>query len=164
MFAHGVEIEKREKKREFCAKYSYMKKGAKTLAQEMYLNRDYTQREIAEAVGATEKTIRAWIQDGDWEKMKSMRSVTRKQLLADSYSQLAAVNKKIQEVGGVPTKELYDAKSILRKEIETLSGGSMAEKIQTMEEFIHWLSRHSPKDVKLFGELSMKFLNDMQAQ
>lgn len=140
-----------------------MKQSSKRLAQEMYLNGDYTQKELAEATGVTEKTIRSWIAEGDWENMKAMTTVTRKQLLMDAYAQLNAVNEQIKANGNVPTKAQYDAKSVLRKEIETLSGGSMAEKIQVLEEFIQWLFQNDTKSVKLFGELSMKFLNDMQS-
>ena len=137
-------------------------KHKRTLAQELFISGAHTRKSMSELIGITEKTLRKWIDDGDWEKMKDLRGVTRSQLLQDSYAQLKAVNEKIASLGGVPTKELYDAKSIIGKEIERLSEHSIAVYIECFSEFTGWLLRHHPKESRLFGNMMLEFLEARQ--
>lgn len=137
-------------------------KDKKTLAQELFISGAHTRKSISKLVGVTEKTLRSWIEAGDWENLKNLHGVTRSALLQDSYSQLKAVNEKISRIGGVPTKELYDAKSIIGKEIERLSEHSMAVYIECFSEFTGWLLRHHPKESRLFGNMMLEFLEARQ--
>ncbi|TXI14629.1 MAG: hypothetical protein E6Q66_05885 [Pedobacter sp.] len=139
-------------------------KDKKILAQELFISGAHTRKSISEMVGVTEKTLRKWIEEGDWEKMKDLKSVTRSQLLRDSYAQLKAVNKKIASLGGVPTKELYDAKSIIGKEIERLGEHAIAVYIECFSEFTGWLLRNHPKESRLFGNLMLEFLEAKQRE
>lgn len=132
------------------------------MAQGLFTTGAHTRKSISEMVGVTEKTLRKWIDDGDWEKMKNLHGVTRSQLLQDSYAQLKAVNEKIKGIGGVPTKELYDAKSIIGKEIERLSDHSLAVYIECFSEFTGWLLRNHPKESKVFGSVMLEFLEAKQ--
>ena len=134
----------------------------KILAQELFISGAHTRKSISELVSITEKTLRNWIEAGQWEKMKDLHGVTRSQLLQDSYAQLKAVNEKIASIGGVPTKELYDAKSIIGKEIERLSDHSLAVYIECFSEFTSWLLRHHPKESRVFGGLMLEFLEAKQ--
>ena len=149
----------------FCAHfYSPMStnKHKRILAQELFISGAHTRKSMSELIGITEKTLRKWIDDGDWEKMKDLKGVTRSQLLQDSYAQLKAVNEKIASLGGVPTKELYDAKSIIGKEIERLSDHSIAVYIECFSEFTSWLLRNHPKESRVFGGLMLEFLEAKQ--
>lgn len=137
-------------------------KDKKILAQELFISGVHTRKSISELVGVTEKTLRNWIEAGDWEKLKNLHGVTRSQLLQDSYAQLKAVNEKIASIGGVPTKELYDAKSIIGKEIERLSDHSMAVYIECFSEFTGWLLRNHPKESRVFGNMMLEFLEARQ--
>ena len=137
-------------------------KDKKIIAQELFISGAHTRKSISEMVGITEKTLRSWIEAGDWENLKNLHGVTRSALLQDSYSQLKAVNEKISSIGGVPTKELYDAKSIIGKEIERLSEHSMAVYIECFSEFTGWLLRHHPKESRLFGNMMLEFLEARQ--
>lgn len=137
-------------------------KDKKILAQELFISGAHTRKSISEMIGISEKTLRKWIDDGDWEKMKNLQRVTRSQLLQDSYAQLKATNEKIASIGGVPTKELYDAKSIIGKEIERLSDHSIAVYIECFSEFTSWLLRNHPKETKLLGSTMLEFLEAKQ--
>ena len=137
-------------------------KDKKTLAQELFINGAHTRKSISEMVNVTEKTLRKWIEEGDWEKMKNLQGVTRSQLVQDSYAQLKAINEKIASIGGVPTKELYDAKSIIGKEIERLSDHSIAVYIECFSEFTQWLLRNHPKESRVFGSMMLEFLEVKQ--
>jgi DNA-binding XRE family transcriptional regulator len=134
---------------------SLTKKG---LAQELYVLGNQSQKTIAEAVGISEKTLGKWIKEGEWEAQKNLQGITKKQLLADSYAQLAAVNVAIKAHGNVPTKELYDAKSILGKEIDRLSDSPLAVYTDVFADFLDFLLRNHPKHTQLFAQLSMQFV------
>jgi len=137
-------------------------RNKKILAQELFISGAHTRKSISEMVSITEKTLRNWIEHGEWEKMKDLQGVTRSQLLQDSYAQLKAVNEKITSIGGVPNKELYDAKSILGKEIERLSDHAIAIYIECFSEFTSWLLRNHPKESRLFGSMMLEFLEAKQ--
>jgi hypothetical protein len=96
--------------------------------------------------------------ENSWDALKDLQSITKKQLLTDSYAQLAAVNLAIKANGNVPTKEQYDAKSILGKEIDRLSDSPLAVYTDVFSEFIDYLLRNEPKHVQIFAQLSMLFI------
>ncbi len=130
----------------------------KRLAQELYVLGNQTQKSIAETINVTPKTLGKWIEINNWDSLKDLQSITKKQLLTDSYAQLAAVNLAIKANGNVPTKEQYDAKSILGKEIDRLSDSPLAVYTDVFSEFIDYLLRNEPKDVQRFAQLSMVFI------
>jgi transposase-like protein len=132
------------------------------LAQSLYIKGNLTKKAIAQAVGCTEKTLRTWIEKYKWDNLKEAHTVTRKQLLADAYAQLKAVNQKIEERGGVPNKELSDAKSILRKEIEALSDNPLHVYVDCFDEVLEWVMRNDPKSAQQISELLLKFLEEKQ--
>lgn len=134
----------------------------KQLAQSLYVKSDFTRKQIAANAEVTEKTLRKWIDDGEWDKMKDALQVTRPQLLVEAYSQLKAVNEKIRdEFGNVPNKELSDAKGVLRKEIEILSNQPIHKYIEVFEDFIQFLSKTEPKELSKFATLSQSFINEL---
>lgn len=117
-------------------------------------------KEIATQVGVTEKTLRNWIELDEWEDLKNSQTITRAQLLQDSYNQLRAINQKIEvDFKGVPTKELSDAKGVIRKEIEIFSHQPIYKYIEVFEEFIEFTSNISPADLTKFAELSQAFIS-----
>jgi predicted transcriptional regulator len=130
----------------------------KRLARELYVLGNQTQKSIADTIGVTEKTLGKWIKENSWDALKDLQSITKKQLLTDSYAQLAAVNLAIKANGNVPTKEQYDAKSILGKEIDRLSDSPLAVYTDVFSEFIDYLLRNEPKHVQIFAQLSMLFI------
>lgn len=134
----------------------------KHLAQSLYVKSDNTRKQIAKTVGITEKTLRKWIDEGEWDKMKDAIQVTRPQLLQEAYSQLKAVNEKIRDdFGNVPTKDLSDAKGVLRREIELLSNQPIHKYIECFEDFIQYLSKNEPKELTKFAQLSQSFINEL---
>ncbi len=134
----------------------------KNFAQGLFVKSDLNRKEIATQVGVTEKTLRKWIDDGGWQELKDVQSITRSQLLIDAYKQLAAINKKINdEHEGVPTKELSDAKGVIRKEIETLSDNPLYLYVEVFENFTDWMARNHPKHLKDLARLSYDFVQEV---
>ncbi|WP_312399509.1 transposase [Chryseobacterium sp.] len=56
-----------------------------SIAQDLYLETDKTQKEIAEIVGVTEKTLGKWKWDGEWELLKSASTVTSRKIIDNLY-------------------------------------------------------------------------------
>lgn len=131
----------------------------KELAKNLYIKSGFNRKEIASQVGTTEKTLRNWIEEGEWDKMKDSLLITRPQLLQDAYAQLNAINRKIEsELGGIPTKDLSDAKGAIRREIELFSDQPIHKYIEVFEEFFGFLSKNDPKKIVEFADLSQAFI------
>jgi len=136
----------------------------KQLAQALFIKGTMHRKQIADAVSVTEKTLRNWIEAGEWETMKEACTITRPQLLLEAYKQLKAVNEKITERGGVPNKELSDAKSILRKEIEILSDAPIHVYVEVLDEFLEFVHKNHPADTISITNHMMNFLNMKQSE
>ncbi|MFC4262464.1 hypothetical protein ACFOWM_06230 [Ferruginibacter yonginensis] len=135
----------------------------KSMAQQLYILGNQTKKAICEIVKVTPKTLDSWIEKYEWDAQKDMQTITKKQLLADTFKQLQAVNEKIKLNGNVPTKELYDAKNILGREIDRLSDAPLAIYTDVFSSFIDFLMRNHPVHVPLFATLSMDFIENKNA-
>ena len=67
-------------------------------AKFLYTEKNLTQKEIAEKVGVTEKTLKTWIEanDGEWKKLKKSLMTTKAQQITMLYDQLARLNEEIE--------------------------------------------------------------------
>mgnify|MGYP000400948523 CR=1 FL=1 len=137
-------------------------KEKKALAYSLFVKSSYNRKQISNQVGCTEKTLRNWIKDGDWESIKEAQTLTRSKLLQDAYTQLKAINEKINnDFGGVPNKELSDAKGVIRKEIETLSDNPLHVYVEVFTEFVDWVGEnHNVKSITVL-ELADEFVNHL---
>jgi hypothetical protein len=136
----------------------------KALAQSLYTRGHLSRKEICDIVGITEKTLRAWIEKHEWNDLKEAQTVTRQQLLTDSYKQLKAVNQAIEDRGGIPDKTLSDAKSVLRKEIEALSDSPVHIYIEVFNEVTEWLIKNHPGKAADISNLLLSFIEQRQKQ
>lgn len=131
----------------------------KELARGLYVKSSLNRKQIASTVNVTEKTLRNWIELDDWDLMKDSAQITRPQLLQEAYSQLKAINQKIKDdFGNVPTKELSDAKAVIRKEIEAFTTQPIHRYIEVFEEFIDFLSKNNPAILAEFATASQNFI------
>ena len=134
----------------------------KQFAQGLFIKSNLNRKSISAQTGITEATLRKWIIEGGWQELKDVQSITRNQLLIDAYKQLAAINKKINnEFDGIPSKELSDAKGVLRKEIETLSDNPLFVYIEVFESFTDWIARNHPKHLKILARLSFDYVQEL---
>jgi len=58
----------------------------KSIALELYLETDKSQKEIALIVGCSEKTFTGWKTTGDWELLKQAQTVTVKNIVTNLYN------------------------------------------------------------------------------
>ena len=131
------------------------------MAKSLFIKSDLLRKEIAKQVGVTEKTLRDWISKFNWEELKLSQTITREQLYEQELKQLAALNKQIEEQGGVPNKQQSDAKAVIRKNIEVLSHTPLYKYIEAFDDFSNWMIKNHPADLKLLAERSYEFLEDL---
>ena len=69
----------------------------KQKAEELFLNTEKTQKEIADAVGIDPKTLYRWIQQGQWRELKSATRRMPSVLVENIYAQLDDINYNISQ-------------------------------------------------------------------
>jgi len=134
----------------------------RAIAQSLFI-KGVLQKEISEIIGISEQTISKWRKNFDWDILIQQNNITRKSLLKDTFIQLTAVNQQIKDNNNIPTKAQSDTKAQLLREIEKFSEQPIYKYIEIFEEFIAWLSKTDPKNLKLFSDLSWKFIDEKQA-
>jgi len=136
----------------------------KRLAYALYVKTSdkMLRKDMAKKVNVSEKTLRKWIDENGWDEQRDALQITRPQLLQEAYAQLKAINQVIaSEHNNVPTKELSDAKAIIRKEIEAFSQQPIHRYIEVFEDFIPYLQKNEPKLLHDFARLSQDFISEI---
>lgn len=72
------------------------KQVEKDLAKILFVNEGVTQKEIAQRLNVSEKTIGKWAKKDNWEKEKTSLLITKDKQISDLYNQLSAVNEEIK--------------------------------------------------------------------
>ena len=138
-----------------------MEHKGKALAKTLFFKTDMTKKDIGEQANCSLVSLNKWIKEGCWEELKEAETVTKRQLLADAYKQLKAVNCLVEERGGVPDKELSDAKSILRKEIESFSDNPLHIYVECFESFIGFTAREHSEHLNTLILLTENFMESL---
>lgn len=121
-------------------------------AKSLFLTGQYQQKEIAELVGVTEKTITKWKEEEDWESMKVSLLTTRESELRRLYKMLQILNDDIdlRSENKIPINS-KEADAVLKLtaainnlELET----SIADKVEVGSSFINMLRREDPELAK----------------
>lgn len=84
-------------------------------AKHLYTEKNLSQKEIAQKVGVTEKTLTKWINanDGAWKKLKRSLTTTKAAQIKSFYDQLERLNQEIEN-----RKIVYDVPAYLLKPIK----------------------------------------------
>lgn len=124
----------------------------KQRAYQLFVASTLNRKEIATQIGITEKTLRGWIEAGDWETIRNSRLITQPELRKNAYAQLAALQKEIAEKhNNVPPKAVSDALSSVLRQIELLSDQPLFRYIEVLDDFTNWMSTHNPQQLKLMA-------------
>lgn len=106
-----------------------------------------TQKEIAERVGISEKTIGKWISEEKWDKLKRNFILTREQLMADWLDELAEINAliKTQPAGArFADSKLADVRTKLRKDIKEMeTTASVREVIASLAGLLNFIRKNN---------------------
>ncbi len=132
------------------------------IARVFFMQDQFTQKEIAEKVGVTERTISNWIEDGQWHKLKRNLLLTREEQLHNLYRELEEINNEIK--GRKPgeryaDKNLANTRRYLLKDIESLeSETSASEFINAFAPFINQVKKQDIDDARLIGRYADEFI------
>jgi len=131
------------------------------LAKLIYLTEDITQKELAERVGVTEKTVGKWIEEEGWAKLKRNIPLTRDELLSSWYDELAELKEHIKNKPEgkrfADFKEAQLRRSLL-KDIEVLQQDSgIPETIQVMTAFVKFIRRNDLKNAQEVSHIADAF-------
>lgn len=99
------------------------KSGAKELARYLYFHTAASQKQIAQAVFVTEKTLYNWMRRGNWATLKKATFYSPDQETHYLYEELRAINNKIQardEENRHGTREELEAKAKIISMITSL--------------------------------------------
>lgn len=93
------------------------------LAKQIYLRDNLSQKEIAEMVDVSQKSLSKWIKEERWDTEKSAYTITREQQIQRIYAHISAINDTIsqREAGqNVPTAKEADTLNKLATTIKKL--------------------------------------------
>ena len=132
------------------------KKQEQEYAKALFIGGGLTQKEIAERVGITEKTLGKWIKDGKWDNLKKSLLTTKQNQLSFLYDQLDFINSDIAKrafkvaVGKEADTIIKLTAAINRLETET----SIGDTVEVARSFIEFVR---PQDLELAKQITNLF-------
>ncbi len=118
-------------------------KQKKDWAKLLYLKTQMNQKEIAQRVETTEKTLGKWVKDGKWDMLKSSFTITKEQELRRIYQQISSLNDAIEtrdDGHRYPDGKEADILSKMASAARSLeTDTSIAQIIDTSIEIIRWV-------------------------
>lgn len=121
------------------------------------------QKTIAEKVGVSKQTMNRWVAEGEWDKRRAAKSITRPEIVNNL---LRAINEEVERLNGEKDPDKVsgacDKLAKLAATIERLD--KKANVVDTIEVFIgfgKWLQYRAQTDEELTPEL-LKAINKYQ--
>ena len=109
-------------------------------ARDMYLNTNFTQKEIADKLGIDPKTIYLWIKKGKWDEMKAAARQAPGIIQQQLYNHITAINDSIATRDNcVPTfqeVEMLRKLIVSTKHMQQMSLGTYIQAFQELTAFI----------------------------
>jgi predicted transcriptional regulator len=113
----------------------------KEFALGLYLQNTYSQKEIAEIVGASENSVSTWAKGGKWEKLRESTILQRNTQITALYNQLSAINAEIKSTKGYPDSKQANIIKYLTKSIKDLEReSSIAQVFDLSVEMINYFN------------------------
>jgi hypothetical protein len=138
------------------------KKSEKLLARELYLNTFMTQKEIADRLNVTVKTICDWKDEGNWEALRAAKKVTKAALISNYYTILYTMQEQIASrdiPDNVPTSKEADIMAKIGSQIEKIDKqSSLQDYILAFEEFLEFMLERDPELARKIAPYQYEFL------
>lgn len=122
---------------------SLKNKDKQEWAKTLYLLENFTQKEIAEKVGVTEKTMSKWVNEGQWSQLKSSVIITKSEELKRIYMQINELNTMIfkrdegQRFASSKEADSLSKLAAAARSLETET--SVTDVIEVFKRFTNWL-------------------------
>lgn len=124
----------------------------KSIALELYLETDKSQKEIALIVGCTEKTFTNWKLSGDWELLKQAQTITAKNIITNIYN---AAHKESLKEDPNADKMIKYANSIEKLQNKKVT---IAQIINVFKDYTIFAFSENPELAKLNNVLQRKYI------
>lgn len=138
------------------------KKTENLLARELFLNTTLSQKEIAEKLSVSEKTLSDWSKSGNWEALRAAKKVTKAALISNYYTILYTMQSQIAErqaPENVPTSKEADVMAKIGSQIEKIDKqSSLQDYILAFEEFLQFMMDREPELAKKIAPYQYDFL------
>ncbi len=138
-------------------------KAKKSLAQQLFFNSQFTQKEIAAFVHVTEKTMSEWADKNGWHEQKAAMQVTSQRVVQGLYAELLEIDQSIKlkaEGQRYADSKLADARMKLVKTIQALQKDVMLPQyVQVMIAFTDFIKEVDLEKAKELIPLVTDFLN-----
>lgn len=123
------------------------------IAQDLFLETDKIQKEIAQIVHVTEKTLTKWKNEGDWETLKNASTVTARKIIDNLYKRAYALS---EDPKSKPDDIIKIANSI-----EKLSNRkvTVSQIINVFKDFISYAFNQNAELAKEINLLQKKYVD-----
>lgn len=125
-------------------------------AELLIVKEGLSQKDTAQRVGVTEKTIGRWVRDGKWDEQRRSFAATRNSIVANLQQQLELLQASIKKTdGGMATPKETDMLVKLAgaiKKLETDTGAG--ETIEVAMKFVRFVAQ---SDVPLAQTITRQF-------
>jgi transposase len=131
----------------------------KQLAEQLYVYDDLSQKEIAEYLGTTQKTISDWKTKGKWDEMKSAQTLTRDEIIKNLYHQALKIQEVVKGEDRMMTPAEVDMIMKISASIEKLDKKiNLQVIIPVFKEFGKWLVEINPELAKSILPYQKQFI------
>lgn len=132
------------------------------LAQTLFFQSDKTQKEIANLVGVSEKTIYLWMKQGDWKRLRSTSRLMPSMIVENFLSQVQELNDEIRTRDQGKRYPTIQEAETFRKMIVTIGriqkGHTQGEYMEMMQKFLTFLLPLNHELVKTISYYADDFL------
>lgn len=135
----------------------------KELAREKYLRGNFTQEEVAKAVGLSRQTINRMAQEEKWDERKAGLTLTREEIIKGLYRQAKELNDEIMKR---PPGQRFPDNTELHKQTQLASNikkleneAGIAEIISVLTRFINYvrpIDLEKAKEITLLSDLFIR--------
>lgn len=118
----------------------------KEWAETLFMKGELSQKQIAEKVGISEKTMSKWVNEGKWENYRKSMLTTKSEILRNLYDLLDKISRKLKEddsIGDSKIADMYVKYTAAINNLETET--STAQIIEVARLFVNWLQNVDPQ-------------------
>jgi DNA-binding XRE family transcriptional regulator len=136
----------------------------KDWARLLYTREKITQKEVAERVGITAKTMCSWVREENWDKLRQSIIVTKEEQLRRIYMQIEELNTSImskpegERFANSKQADTMNKLASAARKLETEA--SIADIIEVSKRIITWIRQNDFEKAKEISNIIDAFIKD----